>query len=75
MSDAPNAPSTFALLFAALGAGLVAVMLLAIVSPRWTGEGGTDWLITLLGGVVVAALVYAVGAARRTRTTQKEVEH
>lgn len=71
MSDAapPPTPSTAALMIAAAGAGLVVVMLLAFLTPRWTADEGTNWLLTFLGGLVAAAVTYAVGAVRKGRRT------
>ncbi|MDX1420285.1 MAG: hypothetical protein R3181_09990 [Rubricoccaceae bacterium] len=71
MSDAPApTPSTAALLLAALGVGLIVVMLLAVVLPRSGAEEGANWVVALLGGLVAAAATYAVGAMRKGgRTT------
>ncbi len=72
MPDAP-APRSFSafLLFAALGVGLVVVMLLAAFMPRTGAEETVNWLVTLVGGVVAAVVTYAVGAMRKGPPTTK----
>jgi hypothetical protein len=65
-------PSSAILLFAAIGGALVAVLLLASLTPRWTADEGTNWLITLLGGLVAGIAVYAVGALRKGGRTNAE---
>ncbi|HLT47357.1 MAG TPA: hypothetical protein VK002_09030 [Rubricoccaceae bacterium] len=70
MPDAPApTPSTATLLLAAVGVGLVVVMLLAVLMPRSGAEEGVSWTVPLLGGLVAAAVTYAVGAMRKGRRT------
>jgi hypothetical protein len=79
MSDTPApvpGPSTAALLLAAVGVGLIVVMLLAVLMPRSGAEEEVNWVVPLLGGLVGAALTYAVGAMRKgPRTTDVEPPH
>jgi hypothetical protein len=77
MSDAPApTPSTAALLLAAFGVGLIVVMLLAVLMPRSGAEEGASWTVPLLGGLVAAAVTYAVGATRKgRRKTDVEPPH
>lgn len=65
MPDSP-APRTFsaAALFASLGAAVVAFMLLAVVSPRWSAEEEVSWLIAFVGALVAAVATYALLATR-----------
>lgn len=74
MSDSPAPrPLNAALAFAAVGAGLVVVMLLAAFMPRTGAEEGVSWTVTLGGGLAATAVVYAVGAMRKGgRTTKVE---
>lgn len=70
MSDAPTpTPSKATLLLAAVGVGLIVVMLLAVLLPRSGAEEGVNWTVAVLGGLVAAAVAYAVGAMRKGRGT------
>lgn len=72
MADAPTpTPSTAALLFAAVGVGLVVLLLLAVLMPRLGAEEG--WVVPILGGLLAAVVTYLVGAMRKGgRTTNVE---
>ena len=74
MSDAP-APRPFnaAALFASLGAALVVIMLLAILTPRWSVDESTNWIVTLVGGLLAAGGAYAF-LASRGKEQKKTVE-
>ena len=65
MPDAPSRSATPFALFAAVGAALVAVLLLAVVTPRMNPDEGVNWLLTLAGGVLVGGITYAALALRR----------
>ncbi|NNF57780.1 MAG: hypothetical protein HKN04_06020 [Rhodothermaceae bacterium] len=74
MSNSP-APRPFnaVALFASLGAALVAIMLLAILTPRWSVDESTNWIVTIGGGLVAAVLAYAF-LATRGKEQKKTVE-
>ena len=74
MADSP-APRPFnaVALFASLGSALVAIMLLAFLTPRWSADEGINWTLTIVGGLVAAGLVYAFLATRGTEQ-KKTVE-
>ena len=71
MPDAPErAPASSAmLLFAAIGVGLIVVMLLAVLMPRTGAEEEVGWTVPLIGGLVAAAVTYLVGATRKGKRT------
>jgi protein-S-isoprenylcysteine O-methyltransferase Ste14 len=48
----------------AVVAGLVAMMLVAVVMPRMTGSEETNWLISILAAVIVGGAVAAYGYGR-----------
>lgn len=77
MSDAPAPnPSNAALLFAAVGVGVVVVMLLAVLMPHSGADEGVNWTVVLLGGLLGAVVTYLVGAMRKgRRTTDVEPPH
>ena len=65
MSNAPAPrPSTASALFAALGTAVGAFMVLALLTPRFSTEGDTNWLIAIGVAVVAAAAVYFFVARR-----------
>jgi hypothetical protein len=70
MPDTPApTPSTAALGLAAVGVGLIVVMLLAVLLPRTGADEGVGWTVPLLGGLAAALVVYVVGAVRKGRRT------
>lgn len=74
MSDSPDPrPFNAAALFASIGAALVVVMLLAFITPRWSADESTNWIVTLVGGLVAAGLAYAF-LASRGKQEKKTVE-
>lgn len=57
-------PASSAALLASVGAALAVFMILALVSPRWTSDEGTNWVIALVGGLIAAVLTYVFLATR-----------
>lgn len=52
--------------------GLIVTMLIAVVSPRVFAAEGPGWLISLLGGALVAAGIVVWAYARRRAGRQEE---
>lgn len=53
----------------AIVGGLVAMMLVAVLSPRLFAEEGPGWIVSALAGLLVAAGIIAFGYSKRQSGT------
>lgn len=68
----PQSQSPAPLWITAIVAGLAVTMLLAVVSPRLFGVEDVGWVVSVVGGVLVAAAVVAYGYAKRSTRGETE---
>jgi len=62
-------PPNPTLWIAAVFAGLVVLMLVAVVMPRMTGSEEANWIVSLVAGLVAFGAVAAWGHGRRDAGT------
>lgn len=57
---------------AAVGAALVAILVLALLTPRFGEAESVNWLLTLLGGVIAGGATYLFLGSRKAEDAPTE---